>query len=78
MTTFNESRKLLSNTQYSSRPKLSTEAVLTTVINKLYMNMDEKKFPLITLYNLSKPLDSLKHNVLNVIDKLLNVNMDSS
>lgn len=35
MTTFLESKKLLSNTQHGFRPKLSTETALTTVTNNM-------------------------------------------
>ena len=55
LTTYLEANKLLSNSQYGFRPKLSTESALTTVTNKIYTNMDNKKISLITLCDLSRP-----------------------
>ncbi len=63
MTTFLEFIKLFSNTQHDFRPKISTETALTTVTNKL-KNMNEKKLSLITLGDLSKAFDSVKHDLL--------------
>ncbi len=70
-----ETNKLLSNSQYGFRPKLSTESALTTVANKLYTNMDNKKISLITLCDLSKAFDSVNHEIL--MQKLAKLKVDS-
>ena len=75
LTTYLEANKLLSNSQYGFRPKLSTESALTTVTNKLYTNMDNKKISLITLCDLSKAFDSVHHEIL--MQKLAKVKVDS-
>ncbi len=43
---------------------LSIETALPTVTNTIYSNMDEKKLSLITLCDLSKAFDSVKHEML--------------
>ncbi len=66
---------LLSKTQHSFRPKLSTATASTVVTDEIYKNMDSKKVSLLTLCDLAKPFDSVNHSMLleklenNVIDK---------
>ena len=59
-----ESSKLLSNCQHGFRCRLSTETALTTITDKIYENMDNKKISLLTLCDLSKAFDSVNHKTL--------------
>ncbi len=56
--------KHLSNSQHvhGFRPKLSAATALTTVRNKLYRNVVEKKLSLIALCDLSKAFYSVKRD----------------
>ena len=56
-----ESNNLLSTSQHGFRPKLSTETALSTITDTLYDNMDNRKISLLTLCDLSKAFDSVKH-----------------
>ncbi len=55
---------LLSNTQHGFRSLLSTETALLTLSNKLYENINNKKMSSLTLCDLSKASDSVKHEIL--------------
>lgn len=75
LSTFLETNRHFSNTQYGFRQKFSTETALITLTNKLYRNIEEKKISLITLCDLSKAFDSVNHEIL--CRKLTKVNVDS-
>lgn len=68
-----ESNKLLSNCQHGFRCRLSTETALTTITDKIYDNMDNKKISLLTLCDLSKAFDSVNHKTLLYKFSLLNI-----
>ena len=74
LTSFLETNKLLTNTQHSFRPKLSTITALTSITDKIYHNMDCKQISLLTLCDLSKAFDSVSHPIL--LHKLSKVNID--
>ena len=75
LTTFLHAKQILSNSQHGFRPKLSTETALTTVANKLYTNIENKKLSLITLLDLSKAFDSVHHDTL--LKKLAKAQVDT-
>ena len=68
-----EENKLLSNTQHGFRPMLSTETALTTITDKIYESMDNKKIAMLTLCDLSKAFDSVHHQTLLHKCSLLNI-----
>lgn len=68
-----ESNNLLSKSQHGFRPKLSTETALTTLTDRLYENMDNKKISLLTLCDLSKAFDTVNHKILLYKCSLLNI-----
>ena len=68
-----EKNKLLSNTQHGFRPMLSTETALTTITDKIYESMDNKKIAMLTLCDLSKAFDSVHHQTLLHKCSLLNI-----
>ncbi len=68
-----ESNKLLSNCQHGFRCRLSTETALTTITDKIYDNMDNKKISLLTLCDLSKAFDSVNHKTLLYKCSLLDI-----
>ncbi len=70
-----ETKKLLPNSQHRFRPKLSTEAALTVITDKIYNNMDSKKNSILTLCDLSKAFDSVSHMIL--LNKCALLNTDS-
>ena len=53
---------------------MSTESALLTLSNKCYINIDNRKVSLITVYDLSKAFDSVSHDIL--INKCLKLNID--
>ncbi len=55
-------------------PRLSTEAALTVITNKLYNNMDQKSISLLTLCDLSKAFDNISHKIL--LNKCKKLNID--
>ncbi len=75
LTQFLEGNKLLSNSQHGFRPRLSTETALTTVTDAIYDAMDNGKISLLSLCDLSKAFDSVKHNIL--LDKCFKLKIDS-
>ncbi len=64
LTQFLERNKLISNSQHGFRPRLSTETALTTVTDAIYDAMDNRKIYLLSLCDLSKVFDSIKHSFL--------------
>ncbi len=68
-----ENNNLLTISQHGFRPKLSTETTLTTITDKLYENMDNKKISVLTLCDLSKAFDSINHKTLIYKCSLLNI-----
>ncbi len=66
---------MLSNTQRGFRPKLSTETALTIITDKIYDNMDQKKVTILTLCDLSKPFDSISHEI--ILSKCPKLNIDN-
>ncbi len=75
LSTFLESKNLLSNNQHGFRPKLSTETALTILTKEIYNNIDNRRISLLTLCDLSKAFDSVNHNIL--INKLIKIKIDS-
>ena len=63
-----ETNNLLSKTQHGFRRGLSTETALTTVMNKIYDNMDHNKITLLTLCDLSKSFDNVHHELSVKVD----------
>ncbi len=68
-----QSHNILSKSQHGFRPKLSTETDVTTVTDKLYLNMDNKYVSLSTLCDLSKAFYTVNHNILLSKCSLLNI-----
>ena len=75
LTQFLEVNKLLSNTQHGFRPRMSTETALTVITDKIYSNMDSKKICILTLCDLSKAFDSVRHE--NLLRKCSKLKIDS-
>ncbi len=72
---FLEFNNLFSSTQHGFRPRLSIEAALTFITDKIFGNIDTKKIFILTLCDLSKAFDSVSHDIL--IRKCVKVNKDS-
>ncbi len=70
-----ESKKLLTNSQHGSRPKLSSGTALTVITDEIYNNMDSKTVSLVALCDLSKAFDSVSHSIF--LSKFTNLNIDS-
>ncbi len=75
LTQFLERNKLISNSQHGFRPRLSTETALTTVTDAIYDAMDNRKITLLSLCDLSKAFNSVKHSFL--LAKCLRLKIDS-
>ncbi len=75
LTQFLEINKLISNSQHGFRPRLSTETALTTVTDAIYDALDNRKISLLSLCDLSKAFDSVKHSFL--FAKCLKLKIDS-
>ncbi len=64
LTQFLERNKLVSTSQHGSRPRLSTETALATVTDAIYDAMDNRKISSLSLCDLSKAFDGVKHSFL--------------
>ena len=69
-----ESNKLINDSQYAYRQKLSTEDALMSITEDLYKNFDDGKISLLILLDLSKAFDSVSHEIL--FDKLRKLGID--
>ena len=69
-----ENNNLLSHTQHSFRPHISTETALMKLSENIYKNIDEKKISLLILLDLSKAFDSVSNNIL--LKKCMDLNID--
>ncbi len=68
-----ENNNLFTASHHGFRPKLSTETALTTITDKLHENMDNKKFSMLILCDLSKAFNSVNHRTLLYKCSLLNI-----
>ncbi len=71
---FLENNRLLSNSQYGFRPKLSTQTVTTVTTDEIFKNMDSKKISLLTLCDFSKAFDSVRNK--SILHKCSELNID--
>ncbi len=72
---FLENNRLLSNSQYGFRPKLSTQTALPVITDEIFKNMDSKKISLLTLCDLSKAFDGVRNKM--ILHKCSELNIDN-
>ena len=65
---FLQINKILYNSQYGFRSKMSTVDAITDLIGSVIKNLDDKKFSLVIYLDLSKAFDTVNHTIL--LDKL--------
>ena len=59
-----DNNNLLNESQYAYRNNSSTEQALVNVTEQIYKSIDKGKISLLVLLDLSKPFDSVNHNLL--------------
>ena len=67
--------KCLNESQYAYCNNSSTEQALVNITEQIYKSIDKGKISLLVLLDLSKPFDSVNHDLL--LNKLVQLNIDS-